>query len=909
MFRPFLSSQRTQGCPRWVLALLLCFHPVVSGATQLVEPFGKGSVIQLSGPWEVYWGQFVPPQALADGSGPGSTARQRLPGSWTRIEHEGKPLPPTGYATYRLRVKIAAPRPDKLMLRVPSIYSTYRLFINGEPAATVGEPGTGPETSIPDYGERLIPIAAPGPEIDLVFHVSNYSSRTAGFARNLQLGTPEGVAARTSLRVVSHAAMAGALVLLGLSQLILFALRRKEKAYLFFGLGVTAWGLQTGLTGQIFTHAGWHLPIWLSRPLDGFTVLASGAMYLLFISALFPRDLPLRYSRWALVIPLIYLGFAFFASDLSRSIAAGWLLYLIVGLLSLGLLAPVRAWRRGDADSGIFLLGGVAVAVTTILQAYWYNQTGVRETTAGIGVFVTVSLHSITLARRYARAFARSQQLEVALRRANRLKDEFLANTSHELRTPLHAMIGLAESPPQGDGSIGRTLKLIAASGHRLTRLVDNILDFTRLKYDDLPFEPKATRIEPLIHGVLATCQPLIGARPVILQTDIEESLPAVKGDPDRLHQVLFNLVGNAIKFTDRGHVSVRASRSPAGVRVEVADTGIGMLASDWERLQQPYEQAETPDGGQRGGVGLGLAITRRILELHGSKMQVDSETGQGSRIHFELPPANDSTPALMVAESTGTTPEPLSAPETRQPAGGPHILVVDDDDGAAAVLEQQLTLAGYSAERAASGTAALEAVARVKPDLVMLDVMMPDMSGLTVCRHLREEFDATTLPVILVTARTRPEDIVQGLNAGANDYLAKPFYRVEMLARVEAQLRVGENEQMRWALSEQTAGTRDPKQILAELLGKSVKYWELKTGLARADLAERSGLWTVTLDGSARKTRTLDRYLSIDRLPKRPRWGIVTRTARYVIDHLDCTEQISELEALVAQLHASLER
>jgi two-component system sensor histidine kinase ChiS len=149
---------------------------------------------------------------------------------------------------------------------------------------------------------------------------------------------------------------------------------------------------------------------------------------------------------------------------------------------------------------------------------------------------------------------------------------------------------------------------------------------------------------------------------------------------------------------------------------------------------------------------------------------------------------------------------------------------------------------------------------------------------------------------------------VVEGLNSGANDYLAKPFYRVEMLARVEAQLRIRENEQLRWALSERAAGTNDPRQVLTELLRKSVKFWELKTGLNRADLAERSQLWTVTLDGSARKTRTLDRYLSVETLPKRPRWGVVTRTAQYVIGHLNSSEQIGELETLIGRMHSALE-
>jgi two-component system sensor histidine kinase ChiS len=161
----------------------------------------------------------------------------------------------------------------------------------------------------------------------------------------------------------------------------------------------------------------------------------------------------------------------------------------------------------------------------------------------------------------------------------------------------------------------------------------------------------------------------------------------------------------------------------------------------------------------------------------------------------------------------------------------------------------------------------------------------------------------------VLVTARTRPEDVVEGLEAGANDHLAKPFWRREMIARVEAQLRIHENEQMRWALRESenrqaqagpptaTPAPPDPRALLVELLGASVRLWELQTGRPRADLAEESRLWTVTLDESTRKTRTLDRYLKLATLPKRPRWGVVTRTARFVLDRLENDAHRRELE------------
>ncbi|HER34338.1 MAG TPA: hybrid sensor histidine kinase/response regulator, partial [Halothiobacillaceae bacterium] len=299
-----------------------------------------------------------------------------------------------------------------------------------------------------------------------------------------------------------------------------------------------------------------------------------------------------------------------------------------------------------------------------------------------------------------------------------------------------------------------------------------------------------------------------------------------------------------------------------------------------------------------RGGFGLGLAISRALLERHQSELELRSQPGRGTTIRFRLPVSEHDSRATppRVARSArqtpllGQAPESEAAPNDRGPT---TILVVDDDPIAAVVLQEQLYQAGYRTLLAHSGTEALDVIGSHRIEMVLLDVMMPDMSGLTVCRRLREEFDANTLPIILITARTRPEDVIEGLEAGANDHLSKPFWRREMLARVEAHLRVHENEQMRWALQEQAVvasdhGDDDPRMSLVQLLDCAVTLWHAQTGTGRAELAEKSRLWTVTLDGSAKKTRTLDRYLKPETLPKRPRWGVVVRTARFVLDHLE---------------------
>ena len=914
------------GIIRLGLFLLISLAPTQILSAELELDFGAQDPINLEGPWEFYWQRFVEPGAV---SPPKPTTFTRLPGSWTNLELEGSALPPAGHATYRLVADLGPDHPPILILRVPMVYSAYRLYANGELVAEVGKASADPQQARPDYGERRVQLEIDDSRLELVFHVSNYTARVAGIPKPIEIGSPNATTAAWAAELMATSALAGGLLLIGISQITLYMLRRRELAYLFFGLTVAFWAMQTVFSAQLLEQAGWHIPVWLARPLDGFSALATGVFYLWFISALFPRELPFRYVRWAALPVVIYLVVAIVDPGLTRSQVIGWLLYLMVGLLSLALIAIVRAWRNNQPDAVLILLGSGIAAFTAVLQIYWFNESGVRDAIASIGVLAAMGLYSIALAKRYARAFERSRRLETALRRANRLKDEFLANTSHELRTPLHAMIGLAESLPRDQPRLQRGLDLIVQSGRRLARLVDDTISLTQLQHGELPIHLRPTALSPLFHSVMDTCSPLTGSRPVRLKTDISEDFPPVRADPDRLYQVLFNLVGNAIKFTDRGHIRVAARQNRDHAIITIDDTGIGMTQEELTRAQQPYEQAHQSSLDGRGGFGLGLTISHALLERQGAKLSIESTPGKGTTVSFQLPvmPGGNKED-IPLSYPASSTPLPTNVPETlvgptQQPTSQPQatgddrplILVVDDEPTAAMVVEEQLAQHGYRTMTAHSGQEALKLVHERQPQLVLLDVMMPDMSGLAVCRRLREEFDSNSLPILLVTARTRPEDVVEGLEAGANDHIAKPFWRREMLARVEAQLRVHENEQMRWALRESKVdeGTdssdRDPRELLVALLEQSVIFWEGQTGQTRADLAEQSQLWTVTIDGSSRKTRTLDRYMSIETLPKRPRWGVVTRTARFVAKHLEDYEQRGKLVGMIREFEELMDQ
>lgn len=408
----------------------------------------------------------------------------------------------------------------------------------------------------------------------------------------------------------------------------------------------------------------------------------------------------------------------------------------------------------------------------------------------------------------------------VELEQADRMKDQFLANTSHELRTPLNGIIGISETLAAGAaGEIAPSqrnqLQLITFSARRLSRLVDDLLDLYRIRQGRMRLDIQPVDLATSVRQVLLLCEPLLSGEPVSLRVDIPQGTPPAKADPVRLEQILYNLIGNAIKYVDDGRIHVTAWHGGEGaesaVSIAVEDTGRGISPDNLDRIFKPLEQAETADVTQKkSGTGLGLAIARNLAAFLGGTLTATSEPGRGSRFVLTLPavaPVAD-TPARASAGLHQTI-NPLEAfepsPVSADDRDAPVIVVVDDEPINIQVLRNVLLPQGYRVIAADNGRAGIEAVREHRPDLVILDVMMNDMSGLDVARALRRQHSLIALPIIMVTARSRTRDMIAGFEAGANDYVVKPFVKDELLTRIStlieasrARSRAEENQALR---------------------------------------------------------------------------------------------------------------
>ena len=405
------------------------------------------------------------------------------------------------------------------------------------------------------------------------------------------------------------------------------------------------------------------------------------------------------------------------------------------------------------------------------------------------------------------------RKLNAQLKQVDKIKDEFLANTSHELRTPLNGIIGLTESLMDGiagqlPAQANNQLAMVISSGKRLANLVNDILDFAKLENHSLALHRQPVDLHNIIEVVLALSQHLVGDKPLTLSSEVAVDLPAVYADEERLQQILYNLLGNAIKFTEQGNVTVSAEMQGDSLKVSVTDSGIGIAADKFDDIFKSFEQVQGSDTRRYGGTGLGLAVSKELIALHGGQIAVASAPGQGSVFSFTLPLSEEKPLANSKVNQALTRlhtlqdhiehveyeeqPDPLPTDVDENDGSGFRLLLVDDEPINRLVLRNHLSQQNYRLVEAVDGEAALLAIEQDGPfDLVLLDIMMPKISGYEVCERLREQYSVNELPVIFLTAKNQEVDVVQSFAVGANDYLSKPVAKHELLARVETHLKL----------------------------------------------------------------------------------------------------------------------
>lgn len=398
-------------------------------------------------------------------------------------------------------------------------------------------------------------------------------------------------------------------------------------------------------------------------------------------------------------------------------------------------------------------------------------------------------------------AEAKLQSTNAQLARATKLKDEFLANMSHELRTPLNAILGMTEGlQEQVFGELNErqfnALSTIERSSTHLLTLINDILDLSKVEAGQMELHLAPTPVSALCQTSLSFVRQQALKKKIQLRTDLPDSLPDIVVDERRLNQVLINLLSNAVKFTPTGgQVTLKVERldpieplpkAPIKtIRFAVIDTGIGIAPSNRHKLFRPFVQIDGALNRRQMGTGLGLALVKRIVQLHGGQVDVTSEVGVGSCFIVELPCDNSCAIDTLAASSPTSTPE-ASLPTLSQP---PLILLAEDNEANLSTLSSYLQAKGYQLTLAKTGREAVEQARSRPPDLILMDIQMPEMDGLAAIRQIRQLSDLASVPIIALTALAMTGDRDRCIAAGANDYMSKPVKLRELVAQIQVLL------------------------------------------------------------------------------------------------------------------------
>ncbi|MBN1411257.1 MAG: response regulator [Spirochaetales bacterium] len=776
--------------------------------------------VPLKGEWEFYWDRLLFPDDFKKSQKPEMTGYINVPGSvYQYMLEDGRSIgniESVSNATFRLLVK-SDNFDGNNMLLVEHIPNPYRVYVNGKKLLTSGRIGQTKEEMITQLLTRAGYFPFRDRELEIIFQIGGNDHKN-GIRGLLFLGNAQEIQSSRLLKGIIYGIMCGIIFFMAFYHLVIFLMRTKELNKLYFGIFCFFIILYLLLNDNPFEISVLSSLFWAFQlKLSYFAFFMSVAFFVLYLWRLFPKDffklpayilsgIAVLFTVTLLFVPILYVG------------QFVLLPYQVITLLVVPycIIFSVKALIRKRHGSLIFIISIVllcsAVLMDTLL-ALQYVVTRIYFFPFGVVCFCISQ--SVLLSRNFIQAYQdrevlmlKIQDSNIRLKELDKLKDEFLANTTHELQTPLHGIIGIAESlrdmgldmdkPEQK-----RNFDLIIHSGKRLSILINDIMEFSQLKNSEIQLDRKSVNLRQIVEVVAVFSRQLVKGKPVSIENGVGEEI-LVYADENRLQQILYNLIGNAVKFTETGTISVLADKKGKLAEVRVRDTGIGIKQEDHEKIFESFKQADGTPSKQHYGVGLGLAITRKLVSLHGGSIHVESREGAGSTFIFTLPLSMEKRAAVsgdreLLAHindryldgDDGNDKRVESKTDREADENRIKVLIVDDEEVNRQVLSNYLNAEDrYAVQTAESGMQAMQFFENEEdlPDIVLLDIMMPGLSGYDVCQMIREKHPQIDLPIIIVTARNNIDDLVMGFNMGANDYIPKPFARTELLARIRMQ-------------------------------------------------------------------------------------------------------------------------
>jgi two-component system sensor histidine kinase ChiS len=748
----------------------------------------KGN-IRLDGEWEFYPGVLLMPEDFIKKQIKKTPVYFPVPGLWNGHTADGAPLPAHGYATYRLMIRLNAV--GKILgLQQKRMGTAYRLWVNDTLVISNGKVGPSADTMIPQFLPCIGLFFCQADQIQIVLQVSNFYHKKGGVWNPVKLGLSNQIEKSRERTLGFDLFLFGSILIMAFYHFVLFILNRKEKSTLYFGIFCTLVCIRIMVTGQAFLINWFPGVSWeIANKLEYISYYLLVPVFVVFIGSLFRKTIPPRLARIA-----VWIGWTatlFVLATPGRIFTYSLIYYqaysLVIMVLSF-IYVTLRLKTR-NKELMIFYLGLVAPLLSGVNDILYHNQLIFTGDLFPLGLFVFIFCQSILLSIRFSQSFAwaeREKREKIVAVKANQAKSKFLANMSHELRTPLNAVIGFAQIMTQS-----RTLpakhqenaKIIQSSGNHLLTLINQVLDLSKIEAGQMTLNSEMFDLSGMLDEIADMFRLKAGSKGISLSLEKEYKLPkTVLCDETKLRQVLINLIGNAVKFTEKGGVilSIKAKiPKPHKCRLyfTVKDTGPGISEAERENLFKAFSQTEAGLKAREGS-GLGLPISRAFVQRMGGDIIVKSKKGEGACFIFDV---KADIPEDALVKNSARKEHIIKGPVPGQKTF--RVLIVDDEKNNRLLLKNILEKVGCRTREANTGIAAVKTCMEWSPDIVFMDIRMPEMDGYSTTREIRAQAGKSTPVIIALSASVFEDEREKIQNVGFDDFIRKP-YRQEQIAK-----------------------------------------------------------------------------------------------------------------------------
>lgn len=750
----------------------------------------KTGPVKLNGEWEFVSGKLVDSEYFRERTSP---VYVQVPSLWVKYNNNNEPVPKFSSATYRLMVK--TPKNNELLgIKTSNIRMSNAIYINGEKIGECGVPGER-KTYSPNNTPYISFFQNNKEEIEIIVHVSNYHYASGGgIISPLYFGVDQSILKLRHNALAYDWIMIAAFLIAGIYFFGFYLHFRRDRSLLYLSLFCFSVVIYSATHGEkvlssLFPNISYEFFVKFQ---------CTSNLIGLFLLAYFHSILH-QYSskKIAAVLKILGIVFALFTLlpiQINSYFQSIYSLYLLVVIIYI-LFIQINAIAAKTTGATYLFIGSVALIMYVIVGTLNVIGNTEIDVLPPILPFIYLLMLSLFMANRFTDTYRKNEELSERLLQVDKFKDEFLAKTSHEFRTPLHGMIAVLQSIVSHSSQNEITLKqkekinFVINTAKRLSSLVNDVLDLAKIKRNELSLEIKQVDLYSsafVVHEVFT----YMLKKDIKIVNSLSRDIPFVFADENRLRQILFNIIDNAIKYTNEGTIEIFAEQRDQTVVVSIKDTGIGIENEKIDKIFNAYEQSELARKENK-GVGLGLSITKQLVEMQGGHIWVESDLGQGSTFSFSLPVVEGNIVkknSVKELDNKGFSRlQPFTFPYIHGNPNHKKIIIADDNHSNLRVLIEALNSEEYFIIAVDNGTDVLNQLEQHSDiDLILLDIMMPGLSGFEVCKRIRYTYSLTELPVLMLTAAILAEDMVASFQAGANDFLHKPIDLTELKTRMK---------------------------------------------------------------------------------------------------------------------------